>query len=39
MTEDLSWFSVSEASAHDQLALYFVGCGENMIGKNEEETY
>lgn len=28
MTEDLSWFSVSEASAHDQLTLYFVGCEE-----------
>lgn len=38
MMKDVSWFSASEVSVHGQLALYFLGCEENLVGKNEEET-
>lgn len=36
--KDVSWFSASEVSVHGQLALYFLGCEENLVGKNEEEN-
>lgn len=36
MTKYFSWLSVSEASVHGQLALYFLGCEKNTIGKNTD---